>query len=41
MTGKTFLRAVSNGETDILETFLSILKEIGTSSKPIRPSKPN
>jgi len=30
MTGKTFLRAVSNGETDILETFLSILKEVGT-----------
>ena len=29
MTGKTFLRAVSNGKTDILQMFLGILRETG------------
>lgn len=28
MTGKEFMKAVSNGQVDILETFLSILKEL-------------
>jgi hypothetical protein len=28
MTGKEFMKAVSNGQVDILETFLSLLKEL-------------
>jgi len=30
MTGKTFLRRVSNGETDIVEMLLSLLKDTGS-----------
>jgi hypothetical protein len=31
MTGKTFLRSVTNGETDIVQVLLSILQQTGSS----------